>query len=124
MIEPVVARFATASTASCQRGEWEAVGDERCEVETAAHEVEVVLEGVLANPADVLDAEGVGTDDVQLLEIQRGPLEPSGRLDAGDHDIPVGLDASHRGLDRLGSADHVVDDARTVLEPHLSAPGP
>jgi hypothetical protein len=100
------------------------VGDEGREVEAASHEVEVVLERMLADPTPVLDAKGVGADDVQLLEIQGCPLEPSGRLDTGDHDVPTGIDASHRGLDRLGSADHVVDDAGTILQPDLSTPRP
>jgi hypothetical protein len=43
--------------------EWEPVGNDRCQVEAAGDEVEVVLHGVLRDAADRADAEAVGTDD-------------------------------------------------------------
>ena len=65
-------------------GEREAVRDDRCQVEAVAHEVEVVLERVLAYATDVLDAERVRADDVELLEVQGRPLEALRCLDAAD----------------------------------------
>src|SRR5574338_1400613 len=64
-----------------------AVGDEEAEVHLArGAEIDIVLDGVLAHAAELLDAEGVGADHAQLLEVQRRPLEALGRLDADDRE--------------------------------------
>src|SRR5262245_29579770 len=50
--------------------EREAVGDDRRHVDlAAADQVEVVLHGVLADAVPLFDAEGIGADQVDLLEV-------------------------------------------------------
>ena len=60
-------------------GQAERVGQHPGEVDPAGGgEVEVVLDAVLADALDLLDAEGVGADQADLLEVERAPL-PSAR---------------------------------------------
>src|SRR2546423_300143 len=90
----------------------EAVGDHVGEVEAGRDEVEVVLDGMLADAVDLFDAEGVGTDNPQLLEIDGRPLEAAGRLDAAHNQGAAGVQQSQRRLDRADAADRVVHDRR------------
>src|SRR5215472_16817261 len=64
--------------------EREPVGDDRRQVQAAGDEVEVVQHGVLSDTADFLNPEAVRPDDAEFLEVQGRPLEPLGRLDAGN----------------------------------------
>src|SRR5580698_8618116 len=111
----------------CQDGlvpalEREAVRDDRRQVHSARHEIEVVLHGMLGHAAHLLDPEAVRADDAQLLEVQRRPLEPLWWLDAGDDKRAAGRQQAQRRLHGLGRADRVVDDGRAVLQPIVLAP--
>ena len=54
------------------------MGDHGGQVDPAVlHQVEVVLDGVLSHPLELLDGEGVGPDDGQLLEVDRRVLPPT-----------------------------------------------
>src|SRR5260370_42187693 len=103
-------------------GEREPMGDHRGEVEAVPSEVEVVLERVLADTIDVFDAEGVRADDVQLLEVQGGPLEALGWLDTADDEGAAGLEETEAGLAGLGAPDRVGHHPRTALPPPPLAP--
>jgi RimJ/RimL family protein N-acetyltransferase len=70
--------------------EREPVGDDRRQIESGRDEVEVVLHRVLGDAADFLDAEAVGADDTQLLEVQRRPLKTLRRLDSGHNERASG----------------------------------
>src|SRR5262245_9530386 len=62
-----------------------AVGHDRRHVDAPlAHEVEVDIHRVPAFTLELLDPEGIRSDDRDLLEVQRRPLEPARHLDAGD----------------------------------------
>jgi len=49
-----------------------------------------VLEGVLGDAGDLLDAEAVRADDTELLEVHGRPLEAPRRLDAAHHERASG----------------------------------
>src|SRR6266568_3952876 len=76
----------------------EPVRDDRRQVETSGDEVEVVLHGVLGDAGDLLHAEPVRADDVQLLEIQRGPLDPLRRFHPRDDQGAPGREQPQRRL--------------------------
>src|SRR5262249_37707741 len=72
-----------------------AVSEDRRDVDAPLpDQVEVDLHGMPPAALELLDAEGIRSDHGDLLEVERGPLEPPGHLDAGDHDrAPGGRDA-------------------------------
>src|SRR6185436_3825850 len=81
---PLVAAREQRILPACQR---EAMGEDRRAVEAAAlDQIEVDLHGVPAPSLELLDAEGVRADQLDLLEVQRRPFEAPGHLDAGHHD--------------------------------------
>src|SRR5262245_3549449 len=62
------------------RGEAERVGQHAGEVDASVdHQIDVVLDAMLAHALDLLDAKGVRADPADLLEVERAPLPPTGR---------------------------------------------
>src|SRR5207249_2108494 len=91
--------------------ERERVGQHAAEVDAAAtDQIEVVLDAVLAEALDLLDAEGVGADPVDLLEVQRAPLPPAGSVHAALHERAPRLEQADADLERLWLAHRVVHD--------------
>src|SRR5436190_21261062 len=77
---------------------------------TGRDEIEVLLDAVLAHALDLFDAERVGPHPVDLLEVERAPLPPAGRVDAALHQRASRLQQPDADLERLRLADGVVDD--------------
>src|SRR5439155_25812636 len=113
--------------------EREAVRDDGRHVDPAArHQLEVDLHRVPPPALELLDAEGIGADDLDLLEVEWGPLEALRALAARHDDRGAGGGDAQGDLHRLGEADGVVDDAnaaavqpgRAVPRPHQLGPRP
>src|SRR5215471_10761902 len=102
-----------------------AVGHDRCHVDAPlAHEVEVDLHRVPAFALELLDSESIRSDDGDLLEVQRRPLEAAWHLDAGDDERTARGGDPDADLDGLRVADGVVDDVDTAaVEPGHPEPG-
>src|ERR1019366_4899628 len=79
--------------------------------------------GMFSDAAQVLESEAVRADHADLFEVHGRPLKALGRLDAAHDESAPRASQPQRGLDGLGAADGVVDDARAVLQPLLAAPG-
>src|SRR5205085_4278164 len=91
--------------------EGEGVGEHGGHVDAALlHEVEVVGDAVLAAAVDLFHAEGVGTHDADLFEVQGSPLVATGRADTRDDERPAALEDADADLERVGLAHGVVDD--------------
>src|SRR5439155_4800558 len=106
--------------------EREAVRDDGRHVDPAArHQVEVDLHRMPPPALELLDAEGIGTDDLDLLEVERRPLEALRAFDTGHDDRSAGCGDADGNLDRLGEANGVVDDADTAaVQPGRAVPRP
>src|SRR5262249_5943971 len=90
---------------------------------TARDEIEVYLHRVAPPSLELLDAEGVGADDRDLLEVERRPLEAPWRLHPGDDDRAARRGDAEAGLDRARRTDRVVDDVDTAaVEPGKAVP--
>ena len=87
----------------------------------AGDQVEVVLDAVLAHALDLLDAERVGADPADLLEVERAPLPAAGRVDAALHERAPRLQHPDLDLERLGLADGVVGDVDPAGVAHREA---
>ena len=122
LMAPLRSWSAMAAKASCQSLRREGVGEHPGEVDAAVlHEVEVVLDAVLADALDLLDAEGVGADPADLLEVERAPLPPAGRVHAALHERAAGLEHPHLHLEGLRLADGVVGDVDAAGVAHRDA---
>ncbi len=71
-------------------------------------EVEVVLDAVAPDAVHLLDAEGVGADPADLLEVERAPLPAAGGMHAALDQRAPGPQHPHLDLERLRLADGVV----------------
>ena len=104
--------------------EAEAVRQDRRDVEApGSQQVEVDLHRVLAGALEVLLAEGVRTDQRDLLEVERRPLEAPRDFDAGDDDRTPGSNDADPGLDGLGQPHGVVDHVDAAIEHREPEPG-
>src|SRR5262249_60357523 len=81
-----------------------------------------MLHRVLADAAKLLDAERIGADDAQLLEIDRRPLEAFRCFDADDRQNPARADDAHTDFDRLRRADRVVHGVDAAVEHRQAVP--
>ena len=76
----------------------------------------------LRSPVDLLEPERVGAHPGDLLEVQRAPLPPAGRVHTGLHQRPAGREHPHPDLERLRLADGVVDDVDRPRDRPSAAP--
>src|SRR5205823_15119692 len=87
--------------------------------------LEVYLHRMPPPALELLDAEGIGADDLDLLEVEWGPLEALRALDARHDDRGAGGGDAQGDLHRPGEAGGVVADAdAAAVQPGRSVPRP
>ncbi len=91
--------------------EREAVGEHAGQVDPPGlHQIEIVTDGVLADALDLLDPEGVGAHEGELLEVDGGVLPAARRVHPRLHErAPLGQHADPE-LEGLRPGHGVVDD--------------
>jgi hypothetical protein len=78
---------------------------------------------VLAPPLPFFHREGVGSDERELLEIERRPFEAARHLDAQRDDRPARARHPHSDLERPRRGHRVVDDIDATVQHRQPAPG-